>query len=267
MRDELHRGVAHGGVAEDGGDEFSRAVRLVSGAESAGNHEDLRAADGGGEFAQRVVHIRGALVAENEDARGGPGFLEGAGAVIFAVAAGEDRDEDARRGAADGSGGGVGSGHGFHLLACACGEGAFEGVLPGGLEVVEGDAAGGAWVFPGDVGLGYGVADGQGGVAPREECPGEFFPSGCVGDFEDEASVMGREKVFVPGGVGAMCEVHADTVAKGHFGNCRAEAALADAARGVEGAGGLDVALVQAGELLSQQGERGQAGVRVEGRG
>ena len=97
---QIHRGVAHGGVTKSGGDEFAGAVGFVARAETAGNHENLRGANRLGQLAEGIVHILRGLVANDEDLRCGSGFSEGAGGIVFAVVAGENRDDDPRFGGA-----------------------------------------------------------------------------------------------------------------------------------------------------------------------
>lgn len=91
---QVHDGIGHPRVADDGGDEFRGAVGLVAGAEAAGEHQDLRLADLPREGFERLLDVAGGEIAEDEDLGVGPGFAKGLGGVVFAVGAGEGGDED-----------------------------------------------------------------------------------------------------------------------------------------------------------------------------
>ena len=84
------------GVAEERRDEFAAAVRLVAAGESAGNEDDLRRFHSFCKSGGTVRNVFCGKVADHHDLRLGAGTFECARRVVFAVRAGEYRDEGFR---------------------------------------------------------------------------------------------------------------------------------------------------------------------------
>ena len=90
-----HDRVPNAGIPKHRGNELTGAVRLVAAGKSSGQHDNLRGANA---FHQRLDSLSNGLrrqVADHERFRFRPGPLKCAGRVVFAVRAGEHRNEHA----------------------------------------------------------------------------------------------------------------------------------------------------------------------------
>ena len=90
-------GVGHRRVAEEGRNELGGAVRLVAAGETARQHQNLRLVKLLHQRLAALGHVSGGEVLQNQNVRIAAGTAEGAGRVVFAVRAGEHRDDDPRR--------------------------------------------------------------------------------------------------------------------------------------------------------------------------
>ena len=87
----MHR-VRQLGVAQEGHDEFGRAVRLIAAGETAGENDHLTAADGSGQGVGGPLQILRAQVPDYQDLRLNACLETGGGGVVLAVGAGEHRN-------------------------------------------------------------------------------------------------------------------------------------------------------------------------------
>ena len=92
--EEVHDRLGGLRAPEEGGDELAGAVGLVAAGEAAGEEENLASPKGLGKAGGGLRHVLGGLVAHDEDFRLQARPLGGPGAVILAVGAGEDGDEN-----------------------------------------------------------------------------------------------------------------------------------------------------------------------------
>ena len=94
--EHIHYSIGDARVAEYAGDELGAAFGLVAGAEAAGNHDDLAIVDGFHIGIHALTNLQAVLVAEYDNLALGTSTVESACAVVFAVGAGEGRNEDMR---------------------------------------------------------------------------------------------------------------------------------------------------------------------------
>ena len=92
--EKFHNGIGNLRVAEDTGNEFGAAFRLVAGTKATRNHNNLTALDGIDVGIHALTNLLAVLVAEDDNLALGTGAVEGASAVVFAVGSREGRDED-----------------------------------------------------------------------------------------------------------------------------------------------------------------------------
>ena len=97
---KLYRLPDHG-AAKCSGNKFARSVRLVSCAEAAGKHDNLRPVDQTLHFRDRRLDICGIQILKDQRSDSRAFFFKGFDRIVFAVGAWKHRDEYARLGKPD----------------------------------------------------------------------------------------------------------------------------------------------------------------------
>ena len=212
------------GVAEERRNELTAALRLVAAAEAAGDHDDLCLTNHCRKGGDRIFHCRCGQVADDKGLRSCTGTLKDAGGVVFAVGAGEYRNQHAGLCTLDRSGqrGLSRIGQLFRNLCGgldAAGEYRFQLLLPDGQQLVQLEGE----FRADDLRLFAGGAD-------------HVLAVLCIAaEFQQEAAAAGLEQFCI-------CQLavkgEADAVAEAHLGNTFCHAAVVDDPAGTNAAGG-----------------------------
>lgn len=89
VMNEIMDGIADAWATEDGGDEFTGAIRLIASGESTWQHEDLGSLDLSREGGEGFLDSIGGEIPEDEHFGIATSFDEGFCGIVFAIGAGE----------------------------------------------------------------------------------------------------------------------------------------------------------------------------------